>query len=145
MSRGRFVALAGAAAAVAGGLLPLGSGLTGADAASPPATERPLDLAEFRACVGEKFRIGNGTITLVATLAKVTDLKAGKTTGKSQGECFVLQFRSRDSSFLTQNTYRFEHSRLGSFPLFIVPAGPGKDGGIYEAVINRIDASSLRR
>lgn len=51
---------------------------------------------------------------------------------------FVLRFGS--SALLSQETYLFEHSELGSFALFTVPAAGGQG---YIAVINRLDSPSI--
>jgi hypothetical protein len=48
---------------------------------------------------------------------------------------FSLSFNGTAPDPLPQDTYVFEHDRLGRFALFIVPAGPGKQS--YSAVIVR--------
>lgn len=51
---------------------------------------------------------------------------------------FSLLFRGDATQPLDQNTYRFEHARLGRFEMFIVPVGrPGETHCYYEAVFNR--------
>lgn len=137
ISRGHFVTLAGMSmsAVAIGGLLPLDTGLVLADAAPSAATHQGLNLHGFQACLGDTFVIRGGRVVTRASLAKVTDLNAGGSIPRLAGECFVLQFRGNHASSLTQNTYRFEHPRLGTFPLFIVPSGAHE----YDAVINRID------
>jgi hypothetical protein len=51
---------------------------------------------------------------------------------------YILSFSGPGTS-LTQETYAFENDRLGKFPLFIVPGGPGQ----YVAVFNLLDAPVL--
>ena len=45
---------------------------------------------------------------------------------------FSLHFQG-SSAALKQDTYTMEHASLGSFPLFIVPAGPGAPSTTYTA------------
>lgn len=48
---------------------------------------------------------------------------------------YVLTFSGPGTS-LSQDTYLFDNDRLGKFPLFIVPGGPG----LYTAVFNLLNA-----
>ena len=48
---------------------------------------------------------------------------------------YLLTFSGPGTS-LSQNTYLFDNDRLGKFPLFIVPGGPG----LYTAVFNLLNA-----
>jgi uncharacterized protein DUF6916 len=48
---------------------------------------------------------------------------------------FTLSFNGTAAKALPQDTYVFEHDRLGRFALLIVPAGPGQQS--YSAVIVR--------
>ena len=53
---------------------------------------------------------------------------------------FSLLFHGPKSAPLTQDTYTFEHSRIGRFEMFIVPVGAQKETHShihYEAVFNR--------
>jgi hypothetical protein len=53
-------------------------------------------------------------------------------------ERFSLLFFGSVSQPLLQNTYIFEHARIGRFEMFIVPVGrPDPDRHFYEAVFNR--------
>ncbi|HLX94816.1 MAG TPA: hypothetical protein VKU37_03650 [Verrucomicrobiae bacterium] len=58
----------------------------------------------------------------------------------ARNENFSVLFRRTAGPMLPQNTYVFEHSDLGRFPLFIVPVRVGQDPGhdCYEAVFNRL-------
>ena len=50
---------------------------------------------------------------------------------------FSLLFRGSAEAPLEQDTYSFEHERLGQFQMFIVPVGrPHGSGCYYEAVFN---------
>jgi hypothetical protein len=53
-------------------------------------------------------------------------------------EEFSITFRSAVDAFIPQGTYRFEHEKLGSFELFIVPVGKDDRGHSYEAVFNNL-------
>lgn len=73
---------------------------------------------------------------VAVTLTKVDDLTAAR-----GGECFSLLFRG-GSRTLPQGTYTIEHPALGSFPLFLVPAGTDSNGAQgYLATINRLSYS----
>ena len=59
---------------------------------------------------------------------------SGKT---GQLESFSVTFWGPSSRFLAQAIYRFEHSQIGNFDLFIVPIGADPEHYVYEAVFNR--------
>lgn len=48
---------------------------------------------------------------------------------------FSLLFHARRDVLIPQQICRLRNSRLGEFPLFIVPLGPDERGMRYEAVI----------
>jgi len=53
-------------------------------------------------------------------------------------EKFTLWFRGLPSQPLEQDTYVFDHSRIGRFAMFIVPMGSTEAGyPLYEAIFNR--------
>jgi len=56
----------------------------------------------------------------------------------ARNERFCLLFRGSAHQLLAQNTYVFEHPRLGDLTLFIVPIGSreGAPHCYYEAVFN---------
>src|SRR5215211_3638192 len=60
---------------------------------------------------------------------------------KLQG--FSLQFASPSGANFPQATYLFEHEKMGTFPLFIVPIKTPK-GIRYEAIFNRLRASGVK-
>ena len=60
-----------------------------------------------------------------------------RTVNQTTTTVFGLVFLGSSSQPLKQDTYVFEHIKLGTFKLFIVPGGQGQD--TYTAVINRLD------
>ena len=63
---------------------------------------------------------------------------------QSAGDSFALLFQGRVSRPLTQDTYSFEHTRLGRLEMFIVPVGRNDQRhSYYEAVFNRPPAELL--
>jgi len=100
--------------------------------------------------------IGFGVLAaLVRTTFVVRDANGGaqalelvgaeRASGDDGGtESFSLVFRGETTRALGQNTYAFDHSRLGRFEMFIVPVGrENQDGCYYEAVFNRTPPESL--
>ncbi|MEW6212881.1 MAG: hypothetical protein AB1631_31445 [Acidobacteriota bacterium] len=75
------------------------------------------------------------TTVLKVELYAVEEFKEG---GVVVLDNFSLVFRGVHATALRQNTYRFEHTRLGKFDLFIVPAGSQGNMKFYRAVINRV-------
>jgi len=79
---------------------------------------------------------------LALQLTHVGDLPAKAYQGASrnlsadQEQCFSLLFRGPADRPLGQGTYRFEHSRIGSFSLFIVPMVSGEGAQDYEVIFN---------
>ena len=64
--------------------------------------------------------------------------------GETGGERFSLFFRGDAARPLRQNTYWFEHARIGRFQMFIVPIGcEDRSHCYYEAVFNRLPLESL--
>lgn len=59
--------------------------------------------------------------------------------GAVGGESFSLSFRGEATRPLRQDTYAFEHARVGRFPMFIVPVGrEDRNHCYYEAVFHRL-------
>lgn len=56
---------------------------------------------------------------------------------------FSLRFQGTGVA-LQQETYTMEHASLGSFPLFLVPAGPGVDTHTYTATFSLMVPSAKR-
>lgn len=56
----------------------------------------------------------------------------------ADNEKFALLFRGSLASPLNQDTYSFEHPRVGSFAMFVVPVGClDQSHCYYEAIFNR--------
>ena len=53
-------------------------------------------------------------------------------------ESFDVLFRGTKENQFTQGTYLINHARMGSFPVFVVPVGNGKNGVFYQAVFSRM-------
>ena len=129
-------AAAALAASVAGArwLLPTASG------GLEPAMDK-LRLGQFRPHLGGEFRVGGGpSETLVLTLAQARDLwttSRGTITGEARPEYFSLLFAGPVDAPLNQGSYRFEHSALGIFWLFVVPMASDGRRQLYEAIVNQ--------
>jgi len=91
----------------------------------------------FKPLIGSVFLVRTQSSTLVpVVLTSVKELPATGT--QPVTDAFTLSFRSLPvGSPLAQGTYTFRHTALGSFPLFIVPSGPGAPRS-YSAVFNRL-------
>jgi uncharacterized protein DUF6916 len=143
ISRRRFLktgALAGAALPIAS-LTALGQkGSKPGSGGSAPATGDALarlTKSDFAGSVGTQFTIRLTTLnTLKVDLYMLNDTKLGE--GNNTLDNFSLIFRGYHSTPLKQNSYRFEHSKLGNFLLFIVPAGTLGTAKLYQAVFNRM-------
>ena len=53
-------------------------------------------------------------------------------------ETFDVLFRGKKENQFTQGTYMINHTRMGSFPVFVVPVGNAKNGVFYQAVFSRL-------
>ena len=133
---------------LAGAFIPLGSrgGLwQGKPDGSSPAD---WDKDTFAPLVGHSFTVNLGSAGGLQTykLLSVQDgsakilTKARKLIEAPAGKCYVLIFQSTQRRALRQKTFEFDHSRLGKFPLFVVPGSLEKDGQRYVAVINHVRA-----
>jgi hypothetical protein len=110
-----------------------------------------LTRAHFADAIGTGFKVslpGHETDAQWLRLISVNDLPrlapenpglmavAPKSTAPVQTSTgFTLSFNGTAPKPLPQDTYVFEHDRLGRFALLIVPAGPGQQS--YSAVIVR--------
>jgi hypothetical protein len=79
----------------------------------------------FKPLIGNVFLVGTETSAFIPVV--LTSVKESPTAGTSRAtDAFTLSFRSLPiAGPLPQGTYTFRHAELGSFPLFIVPSGPG--------------------
>ena len=110
-----------------------------------------LDRDSFTGVVGTGFKVsqGQGTDAIWLRLLSIDDFTltpvntdsmavSPKTSGvQPTTTVFGLVFLGPSSQPLKQGTYVFEHIKLGTFQLFIVPNGQSQD--TYTAVINRLD------
>ena len=90
--------------------------------------------------LNETFHIElEGSKRVEVELIKVRELGAGRS---EEGETpprrkpFSILFRGPRDTVLPQKIYRFTHSQMAPFDLFIVPIGPDQSGMIYEAILN---------
>lgn len=91
----------------------------------------------FARHVNSAFRVYADESTVVdLTLTEVTPVKSGGSRGPT--ESFSLFFHGPAGKPIGQGMYRFEHSGIGAFDLFIVPIGQDRDTRTYEAVFNRL-------
>ncbi len=101
--------------------------------------------AEFEAQLGHSFSVDSGShgklplklVKVSAGSAKI-HVAPNRTVSATTGDCFLLNFVGPHDQALAQNTYPFEHERLGKFALFIVPGAADEAGQQYVAVINRV-------
>jgi len=94
--------------------------------------------AAFVSYLNSVFQIQTTSRPVVATLTKVDDLPT-----PPGGEAFSLLFVG-GSSTLPQDTYIMVHPALGTFELFLVPAGSDQNGARrYRATINRISPTDF--
>jgi hypothetical protein len=123
---------------------------TGVVAAStaPCCRKRSLNeitCAALASQVNTPFRIQTASgRTIKVTLAEVKiglerALEAGRRAPQeAENERFSLVFSGARGELLEQNTYSFEHQRLGRFDLFVVPVFTRNRAKIdYQAVVNR--------
>jgi len=113
-----------------------------------------LNRNAFSGAIGTNFKVftATGQLPVWVTLLAVEDLPAlapvnpasfavpNKRTGFAPASSgFVLLFGG--SSPVPQDTHLFEHTDLGRFALFTVPAANGQQ--VYTAVVNRLEASVI--
>lgn len=94
-----------------------------------------LGAEQFAGLVGTKFEVAiqpNVVVTL-----ELNNVSTPAVNDQRTYERFSLLFNGPIEQPLEQRTYRFEHERLGSFDLFIVPVGAENGARQYEAVFNR--------
>jgi len=107
----------------------------------------------FTRLIGESFAVSlNGASKGSLTLIAVTSASSTLTTPKTRQAASVSSLLSpapagysirfqRSGSPLTQETYTLHNDGIGTFPLFIVPAGPGAAPDTYTAIFNHSVAS----
>jgi hypothetical protein len=95
-----------------------------------------LNKAAFLAQLNTNFLIAEGASKVAVRLVDVSDLRRG---ARGDKEAFSLVFRGNRARALKQNTYRFEHDKLGKFSFLVVPImSRDKSAFYYEAIINRL-------
>jgi len=100
-----------------------------------------LSYDQFRNSLNGKFvvQLASGQAHELA-LTTVSECKLSSPARASETvemETFSLAFRGSAERPLAQGMYRFEHERLGTFDLFIVPIAADRETYTYEAVFNR--------
>ena len=123
------------------------------------ATLANLSLKDFAWLIGERFSISSpGRKLGKLTLIEATDADAAKPSSVSHAAghvaalghgpaltTFVLRFQGAGGT-LPQDTYIMSQSGLGTFPLFLVPEGPGgSNRPTYIAVFSRFADPSLNK
>jgi hypothetical protein len=94
---------------------------------------KKLTRDDFAVQVNTKFRFLQNSNWLEAELIEVTPLKT--TTRQEQ---FSLFFQMPKEFLPVQGNYLFEHEKLGSTEIFIVPIEGTENDTIFQAVFNRI-------
>jgi Domain of unknown function (DUF6916) len=93
-----------------------------------------LNHAAFLEQLKSKFFLQlEGAEAVVLELSEVSPLQSGPFQ-----EGFSLVFQGPVGTVYPQRSYRFDHERLGSFEMLIVPIKSDADGVYYEAVFNRL-------
>ena len=132
--RGMGFALAG------GALLALGGRLIATNRL-PEVPGETLMRSTFAGLRGEAFQVYQDAAALPALrLIDVRDLHAmaRMQVSADKERSFSLLLSGPIGQMIEQGTYRFEHLRLGSFPLFIVPIALDQNAYYYEAIFNRL-------
>ena len=99
-----------------------------------------IAFGTFAAQVHSRFllRQANGESQSLKLIEAEMVSSADDVAGDQGVERFSLLFRGDAARPLGQNTYSFEHARLGCFEMFIVPIGrEDRNHCHYEAVFNR--------
>lgn len=134
-SRRRFLASCSALTLAA-------AGAPSAILAAPfPRGEVPLELIRFEHFYGQLgtgFRVGQNEPVLLVLAAAQLQAPGPPWAPDARNEKFSLLFQGPRALPLEQDTYLFEHPRLGRFPMFIVPVFLANvAGAFYEAIFNR--------
>lgn len=95
--------------------------------------------AAFASCINSTFRLYAGHRTVSMKLVELVDLTPAGSVVRPGAECFSLRFRGANVS-LPQGSYGIDHTVLGKFPLFLVPAGKDNGGQVFVAIVNRLSA-----
>jgi len=95
-----------------------------------------LSVREFADCVGTKFGVRAAADAQVWDLELTEATSLGSATARTltNRDPFSLIFRGALQPILPQQIYKFEHDRLGTLEVFIVPIGPDGAGMCYQAI-----------
>jgi hypothetical protein len=130
LKRGTLVALG------AGVPLALAEQTLGRTTATSKAAD--LDMASFKSQLGTSFLVYYQAAKVQMTLVDVANFASPKQTAAGK-EGFSLRFRGPKETTLKQDTYLFEHDRLGIFSFLIVTVRSRDQRAThYEAIINRL-------
>ena len=94
-----------------------------------------LDYQDYVLEINTKFYLAETGFEL--ELIEVTE-----TTISPHQEMFSLIFQGVKDNFLEQGIYPLRHKKLGEGELFLVPIAEDPDGFKYEALFNRLIATS---
>ena len=92
-----------------------------------------LELADFAACLGQRFQLDAGGTTLELALVSADALGAAPS-AEGRRHPFSLVFRGPHAPTLSQRIHRLESAHLGVLEIFLVPIEPDAAGQRYEAV-----------
>ena len=92
-----------------------------------------LELADFAACLGQRFQLDAGGTPLELALVSA-DALGGAPSAEGRRHPFSLVFRGPQAPILAQRIHRLESARLGVLEIFLVPIEPDAAGRRYEAV-----------
>ncbi len=95
-----------------------------------------LSVSVFVDCVGTRFRVHAAADAQAWDLELTEATSLGSAAGRtpSNRDPFSLIFRRALQPILPQQIYKFEHDRLGTLEMFIVPIGPDNQGMRYQAI-----------
>jgi hypothetical protein len=135
--------------ALAGSFLPATA--LASSAALRETSLQSISFGQFSAQEGTVFRVRQNAnpplgLILVAATPKASAPGRGSGAEDTWTERFSLLFLGPIQTPLEQETYTFEHPRLGRFAMFIVPLHSSSgDHCYYEAVFNRVPVRANRR
>jgi hypothetical protein len=94
-----------------------------------------FSIETFSGHVGDGFRLEIAEAEGVSlTLIQVRPLGNEASPRAGGRRPFSLEFSGPPAPVLPQATYRFHHTKIGDFEMFIVPVGPTDGGMRYEAI-----------
>lgn len=97
-----------------------------------------LTKSVFQAQLNTNFIINEGASKVKVELVKVGDLPHRGVVGPGK-EAFSLRFRGDLDMPLKQNTYLFQHEKLGLFSFLLVPIRTRDSRShYYEVIVNRL-------